>query len=241
MKNTKKLKIQNIYKYGFHEKENYSYKPKAGLSEATVLDISKHKKEKKWLTQFRLKALEIYRKKSLPKWGGKLTDIDFEKIFYYIKPTDKKAKTWDDLPPEIKNTYDRIGIPEAEKKYLAGVSAQYESEVVYKSILQALNKKGVIFVDPDTAFTRYEKIFRPYFSTIIPQGDNKFSALNSAVFSGGSFIYIPKGVRVDLPLQAYFRINAKSMGQFERTLIIADEGSYVHYVQGCTAPIYSAD
>ncbi len=223
----------NEYNLGFHVRENYLYKSPRGLSESVVKMISSQKQEADWLCDFRLKAYAIFQKKSLPGWGGDLSDIDFSNIYYYIKPTAKKALSWEELPIEIKTTYDKIGIPEAEKKYLSGVSAQYESEVVYKSIISSLSKKGVIFVDPDTAFKKYPDIFKPYFGTIIPSADNKFAALNSAVFSGGSFIYIPPGVKVDLPLQAYFRINAANMGQFERTLIIADEGSFVHYVEGC--------
>lgn len=229
------------YQYGFHKPENYTFKAKKGLSSVVVKEISAAKSEAEWLNQFRLKSLAIYENKPMPNWGGNLRDIKFEEIYYYIRPTEKKAKNWEDLPKEIRNTYDQIGLPEAEKKFLAGISAQYESEVVYKSIISSLTKKGVIFVDPDTAFKKYPEIFKPYFGTIIPAADNKFSALNSAVFSGGSFIYVPKGVHVDLPLQAYFRINAKQMGQFERTLIIADEGSFVHYVEGCSAPVYSAE
>jgi Fe-S cluster assembly protein SufB len=231
----------NKYTYGFHVKEKYSFKSQKGLSQKIVKQISRHKKEQAWITQFRLKALKIFLQKPLPGWGSNLSKIDFDNIYYYIKPINSKAATWKDLPLEIKQTYDRIGIPEAEKKYLSGVSAQYESEIVYKSIIDSLKKRGVIFVDPQTAFQKYQEVFKPYFASVIPISDNKFSALNSAVFSGGSFIYIPKGVHVDMPLQAYFRINAKNMGQFERTLIIADEGSFVHYVEGCTAPIYSSD
>lgn len=229
------------YKYGFHEEENYVFKAKKGLSKKIVEEISWHKNEKQWLTDFRLKGYDLFLKKSLPTWGGKLNEINFDNIHYYIKPTNKNAKSWSDLPSEIKNTYDKLGIPEAEKKYLAGVSAQYESEVVYKNIIDDLKKQGVIFVDPNTAFEKYPDIFKPYFGKVVPFTDNKFAALNSAVFSGGSFIYVPKNVHIKLPLQAYFRINAANVGQFERTLIIADEGSFVHYVEGCTAPIYSED
>lgn len=229
------------YSFGFHEEENYAFKSQKGLDDQIVQSISYHKNEKTWLTEFRKKALTIFLQKPLPTWGGDLKSLNFGNIYYYIKPTNTKAKSWSDLPKEIKNTYDRLGIPEAEKKYLAGISAQYESEVVYKSIIKNLADQGVIFVDPDTAFSQHEEIFKPYFGKVIPATDNKFAALNSAVFSGGSFIYVPKGVHVELPLQAYFRINASNMGQFERTLIIADEGSFVHYVEGCTAPIYSED
>jgi len=229
------------YKYGFHEKENYVFKSKRGLDEGVVKSISGHKQEPDWMLNFRLQALGLFRKKPLPVWGGDLTHIHFDDLYYYIKPTENKVSSWNDLPAEIKHTYDKIGIPEAEKKFLAGVSAQYESEVVYKSINQMLAKKGVIFLDMDSGLREYPDIVKKYFGSVVPPADNKFAALNSAVWSGGSFIYVPKGVRVELPLQAYFRINAASMGQFERTLIIADEGSYVHYVEGCTAPIYSTD
>lgn len=229
------------YKYGFHEKENYVFKSKRGIDEGVVRNISWHKKEPDWMLRARLRALEWFFKKPLPAWGGDLTGINFSGMYYYIKPTAASANAWADLPAEIKHTYDKIGIPEAEKKFLAGVSAQYESEVVYKSIQTMLEKKGVIFLDMDSALREHPEIVKQYFGSVVPFTDNKFSALNSAVWSGGSFIYVPKGVRVELPLQAYFRINAAQMGQFERTLIIADEGSYVHYVEGCTAPIYSTD
>ncbi len=229
------------YQYGFHKPENYAFKSKKGLSESVVLDISGHKSEPEWMRKFRQRALNIFYQKPMPPWGGDLTGIDFNDIFYYIKPTTGRARTWEDLPAEIKDTYDRIGIPEAEKKYLAGVSAQYESEVVYKSIHASLSKKGVVFLDMDSGLREYPDLVKQYFGTIIPPMDNKFAALNSAVWSGGSFVYVPKGVKVELPLQAYFRINAANMGQFERTLIIAEEGSYVHYVEGCTAPVYSTD
>ena len=221
------------YKYGFSKPENYVFKSKKGLDERVVANISWHKNEPDWMRQFRLKSYQIFLNKTLPIWGGDLSHINFQDIFYYIKPTKDKAASWEELPPEIKDTYDRIGMPEAEKKFLAGVSAQYESEVVYKSIQKTLSQKGVVFLDMDSGLREYPELVKKYFGTIIPPGDNKFSALNSAVWSGGSFIYVPKGVRVELPLQAYFRINAANMGQFERTLIIADEGSYVHYVEGC--------
>ncbi|RJR28391.1 Fe-S cluster assembly protein SufB [Candidatus Microgenomates bacterium] len=229
------------YRFGFKKRENYIFKSEKGLSAQVVADISAHKQEPDWMRQFRLRAYDIFVKKSIPTWGGDLSHINFDDIYYYIKPTKKSANSWKDLPQEIRETYDRIGIPEAEKKYLAGVSAQYESEVVYKSIQKTLSKKGVIFSDMDSGLREYPELVKQYFSTIIPPADNKFAALNSAVWSGGSFIYVPKGVHVDLPLQAYFRINAANMGQFERTLIIADEGSFVHYVEGCTAPIYTTD
>ncbi len=233
--------VSSKYKYGFHKPENYMFKSQKGLDEAVVLDISNQKGEPRWMRERRLMAYKIFGMKHMPMWGADLSTIDFNDIFYYIRPTDKKANTWEDLPPEIRDTYDRIGIPEAEKKFLSGVSAQYESEVVYKSIQTALSKKGVIFLDMDSALREYPDLVRQYFGTVIPSGDNKFAALNTCVWSGGSFVYVPAGVHVDLPLQAYFRINAANMGQFERTLIIAEEGSYVHYVEGCTAPIYSTD
>jgi Fe-S cluster assembly protein SufB len=229
------------YRFGFNKAENYVFKSQKGISSKVVENISWHKHEPDWMRQFRLKAYEIYLQKTMPLWGGDLTHLNFDDIYYYIKPLNNRAKSWADLPPEIKDTYDRIGIPEAEKKYLAGVSAQYESEVVYKSIHKELSKKGVVFLDMDSGLREYPEMVRQYFGKLIPPADNKFAALNSAVWSGGSFIYVPKGVRVELPLQAYFRINAANMGQFERTLIIADEGSYVHYVEGCTAPIYTTD
>ncbi len=236
-----KSPIGDTYKYGFHKPENYIFKSEKGLDENVVKSISAHKSEPDWMLQRRLMAHTIFGKKKMPTWGADLSTIDFNDIYYYIKPIQNKSATWEDLPIEIRDTYDKIGIPEAEKKFLSGVSAQYESEVVYKSIQSALSKKGVIFLDMDSALREYPEIVRQYFGTIIPSGDNKFSALNTSVWSGGSFVYVPKGVHVDLPLQAYFRINAANMGQFERTLIIAEEGSYVHYVEGCTAPIYTTD
>src|SRR3990167_10135831 len=223
--------INTSYPLGFHEPEKYFFKSEKGLSEKVIENISWHKKEPEWMRKFRLDALKIFYSKTLPTWGGELGKINFNNIYYYIKPTNKKAVSWETLPEEIKRTYDRIGIPEAEKKYLGGVSAQYESEVVYKSIQKTLQKKGVVFLDMDSGLAQYPDLVREYFCKNIPPEDNKFSALNTAVWSGGSFIYVPKGVRVELPLQAYFRINAANMGQFERTLIIADEGSYVHYVE----------
>ena len=229
------------YKFGFRKPENYVFKSKKGLDRSVVVDMSDRKKDPPWMREFRLKALDQFFRKSLPTWGGNLSTINFDDIYYYINPTERLASRWEDLPVEIRDTYDRIGIPEAEKKFLSGVSAQYESEVVYKSIHETLSKKGVIFLDMDSGLREFPEIVKQYFGTVIPPGDNKFSALNSAVWSGGSFVYVPKGVRVDLPLQAYFRINAANMGQFERTLIIAEEGSFVHYVEGCTAPIYTTD
>src|ERR671933_680880 len=233
--------IGSDYKYGFRDPENYFFKSQKGLSPEVVEAISAHKDEPDWMRKFRLKSLESFRNRPLPQWGGNLADIDFENIYYYIRPTEKQAKNWEDLPPDIKQTWDRLGIPEAERKFLAGVGAQYESEVVYHKLKEDLENQGVIVLDMDSALREHEDIVKQYFGTVIPQNDNKFAALNSAVWSGGSFIYVPPGVRVEMPLQAYFRINAENMGQFERTLIIVDEGAYVHYVEGCTAPIYSTD
>jgi Fe-S cluster assembly protein SufB len=229
------------YAFGFHEPERYEFKSRKGLDEDVVKQISAIKGEPDWMRQFRLRSLAMFWKKPLPAWGGDLSAIDFSDIYYYIRPTGQTAKSWGELPPEILNTYEKIGMPEMERNYLAGVSAQYESEVVYKNVQESLSKKGVIFLSMDQGLRDYPDLVKRYFSTIVPPGDNKFAALNSAAWSGGTFIYVPKGVRVDLPLQAYFRINAANMGQFERTLIIADEGSFVHYVEGCTAPIYTTD
>lgn len=229
------------YQFGFHDSGKPFFASKKGLSENVVREISGMKNEPSWMLDIRLKALKLFYAKKMPMWGGDLSRINFDNIYYYVKPVDKQGRTWDEVPTEIKNTFDKIGIPQAERKFLAGVGAQYDSEVVYHSISKMLEKKGVIFCDTDTALKKYPEIIRQYFGTIIPAADNKFSALNTAVWSGGSFIYVPKGVHVELPLQAYFRINAKNMGQFERTLIIADEGSYVHYVEGCTAPIFTTD
>jgi Fe-S cluster assembly protein SufB len=229
------------YKYGFSDPENYVFKSKKGLDEDIIKEISWMKSEPEWMTKFRLHAYRAFLKRPMPQWGGNLNDINFDDIYYYIKPTDRQERSWDDVPDDIRNTFDRLGIPEAEQKFLSGVGAQYESEVVYHNIEKALEEKGVIFLDMDSALREHPDLVREYFGTIIPPEDNKFASLNSAVWSGGSFIYVPPGVHVDLPLQAYFRINAQNMGQFERTLIIADEGSYVHYVEGCTAPTYSTD
>lgn len=233
--------ISDNYKYGFHKPEEYVFKSRRGLDSAVIDQISAHKNEPVWMREFRQRSYLMYGAKPLPTWGGDLSGIKFDNIFYYLKPIESKAATWAELPASIKDTYDRIGMPEAEKKYLSGVSAQYESEVVYKSMNAMLSKKGVIFSDMDSGLREHPEIVKKYFGTIIPPGDNKFAALNSSVWSGGSFVYVPPGVHVDLPLQAYFRINAANMGQFERTLIIADEGSFVHYVEGCTAPIYTSD
>lgn len=229
------------YRFGFSMPQKYVYKAKKGLSDKIVEEISYLKNEPRWMRDFRLKSYQIFVKKSLPTWGPNLSFINFNEIYYYIKPTDKQAKTWEDLPKEIKETYDKIGVPEAEKKFLAGVSAQYESEVVYESINKYLQSQGVIFCDMDTAVRKYPEIVRQYFGQLVPPYDNKFAALNSAVWSGGSFVYVPKNVSISMPLQAYFRINAQNFGQFERTLIIVEEGSFVHYTEGCTAPIYTTD
>jgi Fe-S cluster assembly protein SufB len=230
------------YKYGFHYEDKSVFKTKKGLSEDVVRSISEAKGEPEWMLEFRLKSLEAFNSKPMPSWGADLSDIDFSEIFYYAKPTETAgARSWDDLPPEIKDTYDRLGIPEAEQKFLAGVGAQYDSEVVYHSLKEDLERQGVLFLSPEQAIAEHPELVKQYFGTIIPYNDNKFAALNSAVWSGGSFVYVPKGVHVDVPLQAYFRINSESFGQFERTLIIADEGSFVHYVEGCTAPIYTTD
>ncbi|MFM8944168.1 MAG: Fe-S cluster assembly protein SufB [Actinomycetota bacterium] len=229
------------YRFGWNDPSRAVIEPKRGLSERVVEEISALKSEPDWMRQFRLKSLRHFDARPMPWWGADLSDIDFQNIFYFIRSTEKQAKTWEDLPDEIKGTWDKLGIPEAEKKYLGGVSAQYESEVVYHKIKDELEQMGVLFTDMDSAVRLYPDLVREYFGTLIPPNDNKFAALNSAVWSGGSFIYVPPGVQVDIPLQAYFRINAENMGQFERTLIIADEGSYVHYVEGCSAPIYSSD
>jgi len=230
------------YEFGWHDKNDAGKNAKRGLTEDVVRDISSKKNEPTWMLETRLKALAMFQKKPLPNWGAYLGDIDFDNIKYFVRSTEKQATSWEELPDEIKNTYDRLGIPEAEKKRLiAGVAAQYESEVVYHQIREDLEKEGVIFLDTDTALKEHEDVFKEYFGSVIPSGDNKFSALNTAVWSGGSFIYVPKGVKIDIPLQAYFRINTENMGQFERTLIIVDEDAYVHYVEGCTAPIYSSD
>jgi len=230
------------YEYGWHDKNDAGKNAKRGLTEDVVRDISAKKNEPAWMLETRLKALSLFEKKPLPNWGAYLGGIDFDNIKYFVRSTEKQATSWEELPDDIKNTYDRLGIPEAEKKRLiAGVAAQYESEVVYHQIREDLEKQGVIFLDTDTGLKQHEDIFKEYFGSVIPSGDNKFAALNTAVWSGGSFIYVPKGVKVDIPLQAYFRINTENMGQFERTLIIVDEDAYVHYVEGCTAPICSSD
>src|SRR5436309_4423161 len=230
------------YRFGWADSDAAGASARRGLSEEVVRDISALKDEPQWMLDLRLKGLKLFRRKPMPGWGADLTGIDFDNIKYFVRSTEKQAASWDDLPADIKSTYDRLGIPEAEKQRLiSGVAAQYESEVVYHQINEELERQGVIFVDTDTGLREYPELFKEYFATVIPVGDNKFASLNTSVWSGGSFIYVPKGVHVEIPLQAYFRINTENMGQFERTLIIADEGSYVHYVEGCTAPIYSSD
>jgi Fe-S cluster assembly protein SufB len=234
------LALGEINKYDFRTDSPAVFKARKGLDAAIVSQISEMKREPAWMRDFRLKSLEIFESKPMPHWGGHV-GVNFQDIFYYLKPAEQQGKTWEEVPDAIKQTFDRLGIPEAERKFLAGVKAQFESEVVYGSLQEDLAKKGVIFTDTDTAVREHPDLLREYFGTIIPPTDNKFAALNSAVWSGGSFIYVPKGVKIEFPLQAYFRINAESMGQFERTLIIVDEGAQVHYVEGCTAPMYSTE
>ncbi len=229
------------YQYGYHDPEQSVFKTRKGLDEGIVNAISERKGEPDWMRQFRLRSLAAFRRKAMPNWGADLSDLDFENLYYYAKPQEQQSRSWDDVPENIKKTFERIGIPEAERKFLAGVGAQYDSEVVYHSIKESLTKQGVIFTDPETAVREHPDLVKKYFGTVIPYLDNKFAALNSAVWSGGSFVYVPKGVKVEIPLQAYFRINARSFGQFERTLIIADEGSFVHYIEGCTAPVYATE
>ena len=234
--------IVSDYKYGFFDKEEALFKANKGLNADIVNMISDMKDEPQWMREFRLRSLELFYQREDPAWGSEvLKELDFDSIHYFVRATDRDERSWDDVPEYIRNTFDKLGIPEAEKKYLAGVGAQYDSEVVYHNIREDLEKLGVIFLGTDQALKEHEDIFKEYFGTIVPPGDNRYAALNSAVWSGGSFIYVPKGVKVDIPLQAYFRINTQNMGQFERTLIIADEGSQIHYVEGCTAPIYSSD
>jgi Fe-S cluster assembly protein SufB len=229
------------YKWGFHDEAKYLVKTERGLSPRVVEEISHIKEETQWMRDFRLRSLAVFLKKPVPTWGGDLSQIDFDNIYYYARASDRAEHSWDDVPDYIKNTFDKLGIPEAERKFLAGVGAQYDSEMVYHNIREDLARRGVIFLDMDTAVREYPDLVREYFGTIVPPMDNKFAALNSAVWSGGTFIYVPEGVHVQFPLQAYFRINAENLGQFERTLIIAEPGSFVHYVEGCTAPIYSSD
>jgi|SRR5690625_704 len=236
----KNVPTSGEYKYGFHDKDVSVFRTEKGLTRKVVEEISNMKEEPEWMLEYRLKALEHFYKRPMPQWGGDLSELEFDELTYYVKPSDRIERSWDEVPEEIKQTFERLGIPEAEQKYLAGVSAQYESEVVYQSLKEDLEELGIIFLDTDSALKEYEDLFKEYFGTVVPYTDNKFSALNSAVWSGGSFIYVPKGVKSDTPLQAYFRINSEKMGQFERTLIIADEGSSVHYVEGCTAPVFSS-
>ena len=229
-------------KFGFHDSETgYAYKAPKGLNKEIVESISDYKKEPEWMRDFRLKAYETFVDKPTPQWGADLDQIDFDDIHYFVRASEKNSRDWSEVPEDIKNTFDRLGIPEAERKFLAGVGAQYESEVVYHQVNEKLEAQGVIFTDMDTALREHEDLLREYWATVIPPADNKLAALNSAVWSGGSFVYVPKGVKVEMPLQAYFRINTENMGQFERTLIIAEEGSDVHYIEGCTAPVYSSD
>lgn len=229
------------YKYGFRDPDTYVFKTQRGLNREVVEQISRMKQEPDWMLQFRLRALAHFESRPMPKWGGDLSKLNLDEIFFYTRPTEKEGRSWDEVPDTIKNTFNRLGIPEAEQKFLAGVGAQYESEMVYHNIQAHLASQGVIFKSIENGLREHEDLFRQYFGTVIPIEDNKFAALNSAVWSGGSFVYIPKGVKVDLPLQAYFRMNTADAGQFERTLIIADEGSWAHYVEGCTAPIYTTD
>ncbi len=229
------------YKWGFHDPEKYIYKSRKGLDREIVEMISSMKSEPEWMRAYRLHSLEHFQQRPMPKWGADLTQINFDDVFYYLKPTEKKERSWDDVPATIKNTFEKLGIPEAERKFLAGAGAQYDSESVYHNLKEEWEKLGVIFLDTDSALREHPDLVREYFGTVVPPEDNKIAALNSAVWSGGSFVYVPAGVHVDIPLQAYFRINAQNMGQFERTLIICEPGSYVHYVEGCTAPIYTTD
>lgn len=230
---------EKAYKEGFHMPENYKFKSGKGLNEGVIRELSAMKNEPEWMLEFRLKAYEIFKQKKTPEWGGDLSKIDYDEIHYYIKPTDKLEKNWDDVPDEVKTTFERLGVPKAEREFLAGVKAQYDSEVVYGSLIKEMEEKGVIFMGTDEALQKHPEFFKEYFGKVVPPADNKFAALNSAVWSGGSFIYIPKGVKLDRPLQAYFRINAARAGQFERTLIIVDEDAFGHYVEGCSAPSYS--
>ena len=229
------------YKYGFRDDENYVFKSRKGLNHEIVEEISWMKGEPDWMRALRHKALDIFYAKPVPTWGGDLSKLDYDDIYYYIKPVEEQGRSWDEVPDDIKRTFDRLGIPEAERKFLAGAGAQYESEAVYHSLKEEWERQGVVFLDSDSGLREYEDVYKEYFGTVVPAADNKYAALNTAVWSGGSFVYIPPGVKVEIPLQAYFRINAQNMGQFERTLIIADEGSQVHYVEGCTAPTYSTD
>lgn len=233
--------MKSDYQFGFHDPDQSVFRARKGLDRDVVAQMSEIKGEPGWMRDIRLNALEIFQQKPTPRWGGRVEDIDFDDIYYYVKPADREGRTWEDVPDNIKKTFDRLGIPEAERKFLAGVGAQYDSEVVYHSLKEDLERQGVIFLSPDQALQEHPDLLREYFGTIIPPEDNKFAALNTAVWSGGSFVYVPPGVTVDVPLQAYFRINSENMGQFERTLIIVDEGAQVHYVEGCTAPTYSSE
>jgi Fe-S cluster assembly protein SufB len=233
--------IKGDYQFGFHDPDQSVFRARKGLSRELIEQMSEIKGEPGWMRDIRLRALEIFLQKPLPTWGGALGELDFDDIYYYVRPADREGRTWDDVPENIKKTFDRLGIPEAERKFLAGVGAQYDSEVVYHSLKEDLERQGVIFLSPDQALQEHPDLLREYFGTVIPAEDNKFAALNTAVWSGGSFIYVPPGIKVDVPLQAYFRINSENMGQFERTLIIVDEGAQVHYVEGCTAPTYSSE
>jgi Fe-S cluster assembly protein SufB len=233
--------LKGDYQFGFHDPDQSVFRARKGLDREIVEQISAIKGEPAWMRDIRLKAFDIFLQKPMPAWGGNVAQMNFDDIYYYVKPSDREGRTWDDVPENIKTTFDRLGIPEAEKTFLAGVGAQYDSEVVYHSLKEDLQKLGVIFSSPDQALQEHPELVREYFGTIIPPEDNKFAALNTAVWSGGSFIYVPPGVTVDVPLQAYFRINSEEMGQFERTLIIVDEGAQVHYVEGCTAPTYSSE
>jgi Fe-S cluster assembly protein SufB len=238
---TKLLEGMGQYKYGFSDPDTFVFKSQKGLNSEVVQQISAMKGEPSWMLEYRLKALEHFMQRPIPTWGPDLSKLNLDEIFYYVKPTEGQGKSWDDVPSTIKQTFDKLGIPEAEQKFLSGVGAQYESEMVYHSIQKHLEEKGVIFLSIEDGLRQHPDLFREYFGTVIPIEDNKFAALNSAVWSGGSFVYVPKGVKVDLPLQAYFRLNLANIGQFERTIIIADEGSQVHYVEGCTAPQYTTD
>jgi Fe-S cluster assembly protein SufB len=233
--------LKGDYQFGFHDPDQSVFRARKGLDREIVEQISAIKGEPAWMRDLRLKAFDIFLQKPMPTWGGNVAEMDFNNIYYYVKPSDREGRTWDDVPENIKKTFDRLGIPEAEKTFLAGVGAQYDSEVIYHSLKEDLQKLGVIFSSPDQALQEHPDLVREYFGTIIPPEDNKFAALNTAVWSGGSFIYVPPGVKVDVPLQAYFRINSEEMGQFERTLIIVGEGAQVHYVEGCTAPTYSSE
>ncbi|HLG28058.1 MAG TPA: Fe-S cluster assembly protein SufB [Paenisporosarcina sp.] len=237
----KKMPEMGDYKYGFHDKDVSIFRSKRGLTREIVETISNMKEEPQWMLDYRLKSLEIFYSKPMPQWGGDMASLNFDEITYYVKPSEATETSWDEVPEEIKRTFDKLGIPEAEQKYLSGVSAQYESEVVYHSMKQELTDMGIIFKDTGSALRENEELFKKHWATVIPNSDNKFSALNSAVWSGGSFIYVPPGIKVETPLQAYFRINSENMGQFERTLIIVDEGASVHYVEGCTAPVYTTN